>query len=257
MNRLEIRNARFGYNGRTILDDISFSVNHGEFVGIIGPNGVGKTTLLRCIDGIVKLESGAILFNGRDIRTIKRKKFAQHVGYVPQSMSIRYSGPVFDLVLQGRKPYFDWKPRSRDLEIVESVLKKTGLLDFAFRAFHTLSGGEKQKVFITRALALEPDILLLDELTNHLDLAHQMDILYLIKDLVRSRNISVLVNMHDLGLAMRFADKLILLHEGRIFHEGAPEDVVTAENIHSVYRVDAFVARHADIPYVLPKRPTF
>jgi len=254
--RLKIQKLNFRYNGRLILKDINLELGKGEIVSLVGPNGSGKTTLLRCIMRIITPESGYILINGERINEIKRRELAKRMAYVPQSEPVNFPTTVFDTVLMGRKPYLNWSPSDRDFRVVSDVLYLLELEEFALRDLDELSGGEKQKVLIARAIVQEPEIILLDEPTGNLDLKHQLEVLDIVKDLAKEKEISVIMAMHDLNLAPRYSDKIVMLKNGKIFSIGRPEQVITSENIRLVYGVEAVIYNHSQIPYVLVKGPS-
>jgi iron complex transport system ATP-binding protein len=225
-------------------------------LSIVGPNGSGKTTLLKCIDRILKPNQGAVLVDGRDVANIGLGELAKIMGYVPQSSTSTFPFTVFDMVLMGRKPYIQWSVGERDKEIVAEILTFLGISKLAARHFNEISGGEQQKVIVARALAQQPQILLLDEPTSNLDIKHQLEVLSIIKDLTRSRQLSVIMAMHDLNLASRFSDRMIMLKHGSIFAVGTPKSVLTEENIESVYGVKSHVTNSVlDSPQVTPIAP--
>jgi len=247
---LSVDGVEFSYNSRPVLRDVRFAVNRGELFSILGNNGAGKSTLLRCLNRIIRPRAGSILIEKEDLFALTRREVARRVGYVAQRHeSARVT--VFDAVLLGRKPHIKWDATARDLEIVRSVLAVLGLEEFSLRYLDELSGGELQKVIMARALAQEPQVLLLDEPTSNLDLKNQYEVLRIVKRAARERNIAVVVVMHDLNLALRFADKFLLLKNGTIFACGG-RDVMTPENIAGVYGVPVAVERMADVPVVVP-----
>lgn len=247
---LSVDGVEFSYNSRPVLKNIEFEVNRGELFSILGNNGAGKTTLLKCLNKILRPQRGTILVEEKDLAALGRREVARRLGYVAQRHeSARFT--VFDAVLLGRKPHIKWGPTARDLEIVRNVLEALGMEELSLRYLDELSGGELQKVVIARALAQEPRVLLLDEPTSNLDLKNQLEVLKIVKRAARERNIAVVVVMHDLNLALRFADKFLLLKNGTIFACGGME-VVTPENIAGVYGVRVAVERLADIPVIVP-----
>ncbi|MEM2098603.1 MAG: ABC transporter ATP-binding protein [Candidatus Bathyarchaeia archaeon] len=239
--KLTINNLSFNYTSFPVLKDICFKVEEGEVLSIVGPNGSGKSTLLRCINRILKTKCNTVLIDGKDISSINLKELSKIMGYVPQSSTSTFPFTVFDVVLMGRKPYIHWSLSERDYEIVAETLSFLDIGELAMRHFNELSGGEQQKVIIARALAQEPQILLLDEPTSSLDIKHQLEILCILRSLAQTRNCSVILSMHDLNLASRFSDRLLMLKRGSIFAAGTPELVLTEENIESVYGVKARV----------------
>ena len=247
---LSVDGVEFSYNSRPVLRDVRFAVNRGELFSILGNNGAGKSTLLRCLNRIIRPRAGSILIEKEDLFALPRREVARRVGYVAQRHeSARVT--VFDAVLLGRKPHIRWDATARDLEIVREVLAVLGMEEFSLRYLDELSGGELQKVIIARALAQEPRVLLLDEPTSNLDLKNQFEVLQIVKRAARERNIAVVVVMHDLNLALRFADKFLLLKNGAVFACGGRE-VMTPENIAGVYGVPVAVERMADVPVVVP-----
>lgn len=215
----------------------------GEVLGIVGPNGSGKSTLLKCVNRILKIKQGAVLIDGKDLGGIGLKELAKLMGYVPQSSRNTFPFTVFDVVVMGRRPYIQWSLGEKDKEIVAQILEYLGIGNLAMRYFNELSGGEQQKVIIARALAQQPQILLLDEPTSSLDIRHQLEILCILQRLVKSNHCSVIISMHDLNLASRFSDRMLMLKDGLIFAVGTPESVITEENIEAVYGVKSEVTK--------------
>jgi iron complex transport system ATP-binding protein len=247
---LVVDKVEFTYRSRPVLRDIRFEVNRGELFSILGNNGAGKSTLLKCLNKILKPQTGTILIEKEDLSMLNRREVARRLGYVAQRYeSGRFT--VFDAVLLGRKPHIKWSATPRDLKIVQDVLQVLGMEELSLRYLDELSGGELQKVVIARALAQEPRVLLLDEPTSNLDLKNQFEVLKIVKKAAKEQNIAVVVVMHDLNLAMRFADKFLLLKNGTIFACGGTE-IMTPENIASVYGVQVAVERLAGIPVVVP-----
>lgn len=250
--KLEIKGVSFGYGSMPALEDVTMSLGDGEIVSLVGPNGSGKTTLLKCINMILKFQKGTVLVEEKDISKLKLKELAKLLSYVPQSAGRSFPSTVFEIVLIGRKPYVDWSVSSRDKEIVSNILSLMGLKEMALRQSNELSGGEYQKVLIARALAQEPQVLLLDEPTSNLDLKHQLDVLNLITSIVKKKNIAAVMAMHDLNLASRFSNKMIFLNGGKIYDAGKPEKVLTERNIRKVYGVEAIVNKNAGYFQVTP-----
>jgi len=252
---LKIADLSFSYQSSKILDDVPLEVKSGESLGVMGPNGSGKTTLLRCISNVLS-PRGTVLINGKDTKGQSKKEIAKKIGFVPQTSNIDFEFTVSELVLMGRTPHMGrFKSESiHDFEIVEKAMKLTNIQHLSERTFDELSGGEKQRVIIARALAQEPKILLLDEPTVHLDISCQLEILNLVKNLCEQERIIVISVFHDLNLASQYSDKLILLNRGRIFSEGFPDRVLTSENIRSIYQIEAIIKRHpiTNVPFVIP-----
>jgi len=239
---LEVKNISFSYESVEALKEISFKAKEGEVLGIIGPNGSGKTTLLRCINRVLKPKIGTVLIDGEDLSGWNRKEIAKKIGVVPQYSTI-FPFTVFDVVLMGRFPHMRMLGREgpEDLEIVRGAMKLTGTLHLAERPLDELSGGEMQRVVIARALAQQPQVLLMDEPTLHLDISHQLEVLELIGRITRERGLVTVLVSHDLNLASRYCDSLILLNMGKIHSMGSTSEVLTTENIGQIYGVDVQV----------------
>jgi len=250
---ITIKGLKFGYNGSRILDDLDLEIGDSEVLALVGPNGSGKTTLIKCIDRILK-PKGSILLDGKDLESIGRKEIARRLGYVPQSSSTPLATTVFDTVLMGRRPHINWRVSDGDIEKVSETLELLDLQDLAMRDFSQLSGGQKQKVLVARALCQEPEVLLLDEPTSNLDMRHQLEVMEMISRLVKEKKISAVMALHDLNLAAMFADKLAILKGGKIFRAGRPSDLLNSENIREVYSVEAVVMNEMGRPCIIPLR---
>ncbi len=253
--KLKIKGVSFSYDSRPVLERVTIGIEGGEMVSLVGPNGSGKTTLIKCINRILKPRKGTILVEGKDVEKIKLRRLSRLLAYVPQSTGYLFPSTVFDTVLLGRKPYVNWGISRRDKEIVSRVLSLMGLEEMALRQFNELSGGERQKVLIARALAQEPEIILLDEPTSNLDLRHQLEVLNIIRSVVEERGITVVMAIHDLNLAVRFSDKLIFLNKGRIHDAGESTKVLTRENVESVYGVKAVILKDSGVLHIVPLAP--
>ncbi|UXM85227.1 ABC transporter ATP-binding protein [Methanococcus aeolicus] len=247
---LSVEGVKFTYGSKKILENVSFNVNRGEVVSILGINGAGKSTLLKSINKILKPKKGTILIDNFDINKLDGLKIAKKIGYVPQRADGNYM-TVFDTVLLGRKPHIKWEISDKDIELTYDVLKLMGLEEYALRCTNELSGGELQKVIIARAIVQEPQVLLLDEPTNNLDLKNQLEAMKIARNVSKSKNITSIIVMHDLNLALRFSDKFIMLKDGKIFAEGGKE-IINPENIEATYGVKAYVDAYNGIPIVVP-----
>jgi iron complex transport system ATP-binding protein len=250
--RLEVRGLSFAYGTQPVLAGIDFAVESGQVGAVLGPNAVGKSTLLRCIAGQIE-PSGTVLLDGRDTAQLPPDERARLFGYVAQEGFSRVVLTVLEVALLGRLQRLRWRTTPEDLEAVWSTLTQMNLDHLATRYLNELSGGQKQLVSIAQALAREPQVLLLDEPTSSLDLQYQLEVLALIRQLTASRQIAAVLSMHDLSLAARFADQLIVLCNGTVHSRGAPAVVLTPEMVETVYGVSAEVTRGADdVIHVLP-----
>lgn len=247
---LDVQELGFDYGTRQILKDIDFGVLPGEVVVVLGPNGVGKSTLLRCINSILKPKSGAVMVEGENLLALGRDEIAKRLGYVAQRTETSRI-TAFDAVLLGRKPRLGWNVKARDLEIVTETVRMLGLEALALRNIDSMSGGELQKVAIARALVQEPNLILLDEPTSNLDLKNQIEILDAIRQVAKEQNISVVLTMHDINLALRYADSFLIIKEGKIFAHGGPE-IITPEVIEAVYELPVTVESFNGFRLVIP-----
>jgi iron complex transport system ATP-binding protein len=253
--RLKVNKIEFAYNSTPVLENISMELDRSEILGIVGPNGTGKSTLIRCIDRILKPQQGTILLDENDITTMNRMEIARKMGYVPQSTTRVFPASVIDTVLMGRRPHLGWKSSEEDMDKVLEILELLGIVEFAMRDFNEISGGQQQKVLIARALAQEADVLLLDEPTSNLDIRHQLEVMEIMTNVVRKNGISAVMAIHDLNLASRYTDRILMMNGGRIFAAGEPASVLTIENIKRVYGVEVLVKSDGERPYIIPVRP--
>jgi iron complex transport system ATP-binding protein len=240
---LKVEGVEFGYEKKTLIKGISFDVRGGEFFGIIGPNASGKTTLLKLIDGILRPWKGKVTIHGRSIHDMSRREVARKVALVFQENRLNFTFSAFEIVLMGRTPYlgsmsFEGK---QDIDIAKECMVLTDTLAIAGRDINELSGGERQLVFIARALAQEPIVMLLDEPTAFLDLRHQTKIMDLLMDLNLKRGMIIILVSHDINLASQYCERLLLLKEGEIHTIGSPSHVITEINIRDVYKTPVFV----------------
>ena len=243
--RLKVRNLSFSYDSVEVLGDISFELKQGETLGVVGPNGSGKTTLLRCINKLLKPKAGVVFLDDMNLALIRQKEIAKKIGVVPQNSINRFPFTVFDTVLMGRFPHikrFD-KEKERDFNVIDRCLRLCGIEPLASRLITEISGGEHQKVIIARALAQEPQVLLLDEPTLHLDINHQIELLQLVKILAKEEDLIVVMVSHDLNLAARYSDRILILKEGEIYRAGLPEEVLTYQCIKEVYGIETEIIR--------------
>jgi iron complex transport system ATP-binding protein len=246
MIKVEMQDVCLGYGRKIVLEDISFQVMPGEMVGLIGPNGCGKSTIIRALSRIIPPRSGKILLDGKDLSRVPRRDLARWLGVVPQLPLLPSVFTAFEVVLMGRNPHlglFQYEGQ-RELDIAWQAMKRTSTHSLAERRVSELSGGEIQCLLIARVLAQETKVILLDEPTANLDIGRQVEILNLIRDLCVGSNLTVLAALHDLNLASQYCDRLILINNGRIHAEGTPGEVITPDNIKEVYGAEHCVYTH-------------
>ncbi len=243
---LKVHDVECRYKAHPALQGVSLVVPRGIFLGLIGPNGAGKSTLLKTLAATLKPRRGVVLFNGEELDKISRRALARQVSVVPQETSVSFPFTAYEVVMMGRHPHLGRFAREskRDFALVREAMEAANCWHLRDRSILEISGGERQRVILARALAQEPEVILLDEPTTHLDLTSQLEILGVLKTLNTRRRLTVLAVFHDLNLAAQFCDQLVLLHEGKIFAAGTPERVLTRETIRAVYRTDALVIKH-------------
>ncbi|HEV8343536.1 MAG TPA: heme ABC transporter ATP-binding protein [Candidatus Binatia bacterium] len=241
---IQISNLVFTYNESLVLDHLSFSVEKGSMLGIVGPNGSGKTTLLKILSAVLT-GSGEVKLNGRYIRSYGRRELSKLFAVVPQESQISFPYSVAEIVLMGRASHHHplALEAEKDLEVARKSMELTEILSLADRYLHELSGGEKQRVMIARALAQEPEMLLLDEPSAFLDLKHQVQVFELVRRLNREQGLTVVAALHDLNLAALFFSRLVMLRDGRVYRDGTPAAVLTEEVIEEIYGIRVQVQR--------------
>ena len=235
----EVKNISFSYGDEEIFSDISFSIDKGDVLCILGPNGTGKTTLIKCLNGLHEIDSGEILINGKNIKKLSFKEISKHIGYIPQSHVPSFPFKVFDVVLMGRAPYLNLtdSPKEKDVEIALNSLKILGIEDLKDKEYTNLSGGERQLVFLARVLCQKPDILILDEPTSHLDFGNQIKLLEIIDNLAKS-GLSIIMSSHFPDHAFLSSTKVAILKDKHFIDFGTPDDVVSEENLKKAYSID-------------------
>lgn len=245
-----MQGIKFAYRSKQVLNNISFTVEKDDVVSILGPNGVGKTTLIKCISKVLTPNAGSVFMEGSDLHDMSKRDIAKNIGYVAQRSETAKT-TVFDSVLLGRKPHFEWDSTEKDIRLAGRVLHLLGLDDLALKYVDEISGGEYQLVQIARVLVQQPKVILLDEPTSSLDLANQHMIMHLIRNIIKKNHMAAIMVIHDLNLAIRHSDKFILMKNGMVYAVGDHE-VITPKNIKEVYHIDAFVERVRGIPVVIP-----
>ncbi|MCF8363351.1 MAG: ABC transporter ATP-binding protein [Prolixibacteraceae bacterium] len=249
--KISISNISFSYNGTPTLSDIDFGIEKGDLVALVGPNGSGKSTLIKCMNGILKPYQGTIFINEKTLSDFTPVELAKEMAYIPQNENRNASMNVFDMVLLGRKPYINWKPSEHDLAITGEIIEALHIGHLAMRPFNKLSGGQQQTVYIARALAQEPDILLLDEPTSNLDMQHQLEVLELLKSFTR-KGLTVIIALHDINLAARYSNKMMMLKSGRVFAAGTTE-IINETNIENLFGIKVKIIKDDGDLFVIPK----
>ncbi len=242
---LDVDSLSYQYDEKTVLDEITLGIKKGEIIGILGPNGCGKTTLLKNLNKNLKPHGGCIMIDGTDISGITKKEIAQSIAVVPQTNEIRFAFTVKEIVSMGRMPFQESfrGETTDDLEIIERSMEQTGLTELADRYINTVSGGERQRAIIARAISQTPKIILMDEPTLHLDINMQFEVLDLIEELSKKNNLTVVIVSHDLPMVTRYCDRVVLIHDHKVFAMGTPEEVLTEENMRIVFNIDAVLEK--------------
>ena len=252
---IDIQNLSFSYSGSKnmglIFSDISLNIEGSQLISILGPNGVGKSTFIHCLNKILAPTDGCVCINNMDIKNISVKQLSRYTGYVPYTSSDNFPLSVTDTILMGRHPHSKWGSLDEDLRIVHESMKLIGIEDLADRNFNELSAGQHQKVMLARGLAQEPRIMFLDEPTSNLDVKYQLEITKMLRRLSREKNMLVIMISHDINIAAKYSDNIIMMHDGGIFALRKPVDVITAENIKHVYDVDAKVIMDEGRPHIV------
>ncbi len=237
---LNVENLSFHYrSGPEILRQISFSLEEGQFLAILGNNGAGKSTMLKCFNQILRVKGGHVWMDGEDLLTMTHREVARRVAFVSQTIPSTQM-TVHDVVMLGRRPYMQWGFTEEDHRIVHQAMDRLNLSDMRGRFLNELSGGERQKVMLARALAQQPKVLLLDEPTSSLDIQNQYQVLDIVRDICRTSSITAVMVIHDLNLALRFCDRFLLLKDGRVYRSG-DSSILDRQALRDVYGVDAHV----------------
>ena len=239
-SKIELDNISFSYDSAPILKELSLFIQESDFIGLIGPNGSGKSTLLKIMGGILKPDSGYIKFKGSDTRCISKKVFAQSVSWISQSHPMVFPFKVSEVVLMGRHPHLSALSfeSHEDFNISQRAMETTMTSEFSERFFNEISEGEKQRVMIASALAQNPELMLLDEPTSALDLKYQIEIMNILKDLNVNHKMTLVVAIHDLNLASRFCNRIILINDGKVVSDGTPLQVLKKDILEEVYGIE-------------------
>jgi iron complex transport system ATP-binding protein len=249
-----VRGVSFSYGGPFHLEDISFTVTSGEVLVLLGPNGCGKTTLLKCVNALLRPSSGEIVVVGKNVKDLSRAELAKLIGFVPQTHSPPFPYTVLDVVLMGRASHMSifQQPSSSDYALSERAMDLVGILHMKDRIYTQISGGERQLALIARAIAQEPKVLLLDEPTAHLDFRNQLVVLRMVRRVARERGLGVIMSLHDPNHALSFSDKVVLIGNGRICAEGKPLEVIRPETIRDVYGIETRILAYEGGNILLP-----
>ena len=254
---IELQSVSFSYDYEDILKHVNLAITRNEFLGIIGPNGSGKTTLLKLICRVLPPKTGVIMLDGENLKKLTPTEIARKIALVLAEFPETFNLTVVDVVLSGRYPYqtrFSYWDRKEDIVAVSKAIELTDLKGFSNRRLTQLSSGEKQRAMIAKALAQEPKVLLIDEPTTHLDLKYQVEIMKLLRDLTKKEGITSIATIHDLNLAGRYCDRLVLLSKGKIVKIGSPEQVLTSSLIREVYGIDVVIKweKNPRSPVIIP-----
>lgn len=252
---LEVRSMNFGYKHLHVLQDVSLEASPGEITALVGPNAAGKSTLLKCIAGILK-GRGNVWVEGRPLSECSREQVTKLVAYLPQDIIPSAVLTVFEAILLARQTHASWRVRAEDLTAVLEVMRRLQLEPLALRYLNELSGGQRQLVGVAQALVREPRVLLMDEPTSNLDLQYQMEVLGFVRTATREHSLVTIIAIHDLNLAARYADNFIVLSEGIVYGEGLPHEALTPKMLRDVYGIEAETWRGPEgMTFVVPLRP--
>lgn len=249
---LSVSNMFFSYGNTEVLHDITFDIEENKIVSILGPNGVGKTTLLRCICNFHRPSRGSMTVDGADITKLPLRELARYIGYVPQRARASRA-TVFDTILIGRRPFIEWSVSRDDIKMVWDIIDMLNMRSLALKYVGEISGGEFQKAQIARAIVQSPRVLVMDEPTNNLDIANQYVMMQMICDLVKAKGVSTVMTMHDINLASHFSDKLMFMKDGKIVAYGN-KDIINERLVKRVYGIDVDVIEHKGTPFVIPNK---
>lgn len=243
MKILELKNISFAYGSKDVLKDISLDIEEGDFISIIGPNGSGKSTLIKIMNNIYQPKTGEVILRDKIISSYKIKDIAKEISLVPQEVDINYDFTVEDIVAMGRYSHLKAleNESDEDYKIIEEAMTLTNVYNLKDRKVTEISGGEKQRTMIAKAIAQDSNIILLDEPTSSLDMNHQIEIMDFLTKLNKEKKLTVITVLHDINLASRYSNKLILIKDGRVIDRGSPAEVVTEENMRDAYNLEAAI----------------
>ena len=247
---IKFNDMSFAYGSVKVLNDINLSIGTSELTCILGPNGVGKSTLMYCMNKLLEPTSGSVTIDGRDIKEIPLRDMAKIMSFVPHAEEAVFSMSVMDTVLMGRHPHSGLNITVKDMRIAAENIKLLGIEDLAMQGFDNLSAGQHQKVMIARGLTQEPKILICDEPTANLDVRYQMIVMRLLRDLARIKQITIIVICHDLNVTAQYADRVIMLYGGKVMADGTPEECLTSDNIRALFNVESEISTLQDRPHI-------
>jgi iron complex transport system ATP-binding protein len=251
MSLISMEHIDFSYKSTNVFTDLSLEIFPGTFVGVTGPNGAGKSTLIRIISGFLKTQKGNIFINGKAISSYNLRTMARQMAYVAQSSNYYTHSTVFNTILLGRKPYFNWKPGKEDYRITAEIIEMLDLQDVSDRKTDELSGGQFQRVIIGRAMAQDTGIILLDEPTSNLDIRHQLELMHILKKQSQEGK-CIIMAIHDLNMASRYCDRILMINEGKLFADGGKE-IINAENIEKLYGISAHFINFEENRFIIAK----
>ncbi|MBD3296099.1 MAG: ATP-binding cassette domain-containing protein [Candidatus Omnitrophica bacterium] len=254
MVKLTVDNMGFSYPGVPVLEEISLKIRPGEVLAILGKNGAGKSTLLKCMNRILEPGTGKVFLGRRELRRMGRKDIARSMAYLSQKTTHVFPVTVFDVVLSGRYPHRVRHSDRKDETRVEQILRTLGLEDISTRSFNEISGGQQQQALIARAMVQEASVLLFDEPTSDLDIKHQLEVMETVRKIAREKNVAAVLTVHDLNLAARYADRVVMLKDGLIYAAGDIPSVLTTENIARVYGVEVLINEMEGRHHIIPVR---
>ncbi len=254
---LKVSSVTFGYNEHDTLKDMSFEIRPGEFVALMGPNGSGKTTMMRCINKILKVKSGTIEIDGQDIADLTMGEMARICTTVPADTAVDFALSVKDYVSLGRSPYIKtiWWEDEEDERLVQDAMWNLAIAHYSDRRLHELSSGERARVLLAKGIVQTPNVILVDEPSAHLDIKYKVQIMEILKRLSR-QGLTILIASHDINLLTRFCDRILLLHQGRILDYGTAKEVITEESIQKVFDITVKLVEEDGTLYVLPTGST-